>query len=222
MSGSLQDLLRDANAGILQCTDVTASAFKGSHCFGFFGINVNSLHINVEDAVCDDGYFGGEEFGSANCDDDILFSDNDDSRCTEGMITSRQGLSYKEYGKSDNVEGGYGPLPEDCFGDISDDEEPNNVVVNENDSGSEEVQDQLHGYENMDVENNKQICSSKEQTFPDSTAFGDCGCVSGHNCDDDSGDEDDGDEEEVALADCDLQQELYIDKPQIGVPYKKR
>jgi hypothetical protein len=46
--------------------------------------------------------------------------------------------------------------------------------------------------------------------------------VSGHNCDDDSGDEDDGDEEEVALADCDLQQELYIDKPQIGVPYKKR
>jgi hypothetical protein len=208
MSGSLQDLLRDANAGILQCTDATASSFKASHCFGFSGINVNPFHINAEDVVCHDGYFGGQEWSSANCDDDILFSDNDDSRCTQGMITSRQGLSYKEYGKSDNVEGGYGPLPEDCFGDISDDEEPNNNVVNGNDSGSEEVQDELHGYENMVVENNKNICSTKEQAIFGSTAFGDCGCVSGHNCDGDSGDEDDSDEDEVALADCDLQQEI--------------
>jgi hypothetical protein len=82
------------------------------------------------------------------------------------------------------------------------------------------VNDTKDEVENKDGENNQIRCLSKEQIISGGKPLGDCGCVTGHNGDEDSGDEEESDEEEVALADTDLQQEIYTDNTQIGVPYK--
>jgi hypothetical protein len=126
-SVSLQDLLRDASAGILNCGDASQSMITAKQVMDLSGFAHNSVGKNSEVAFCDDGYFGGEEFGSGN-DDEIYFIDNDDSPGIEALAKEylpkiRPGLTYQEYGKSDNIDGGYGPVPKDCFGDISEDEE---------------------------------------------------------------------------------------------------
>jgi hypothetical protein len=56
----------------------------GKHVMGLSGIPHNSVGKNSEAAFCDDGYFGGEEFGSGN-DDEIFSSDNDDSPVIEAL-----------------------------------------------------------------------------------------------------------------------------------------
>jgi hypothetical protein len=188
----------------------------GKQFMGLSGIPHNSVGKNSEAAFCDDGYFGGEEFGSGN-DDEIFSSDNDDSPVIEALSKeylqkNRSGLTYQEYGKSDNIDGCYGAVPDDRFGDISEDEEAENVPVNA-------TEDEL---ENQEGDNNQHKCFSTEQIISGGKPLGDCGCVTGHNGDEDSGDDEETDEEEVALADTDLQQEIYTDKSQIGVPYKKR
>jgi hypothetical protein len=227
MMGSFQDLLRGATAGILNRSYMNPAIVSASSNVGMWGLCPEAFGSNrdvsmPEEAECDDGYFGGEGLDDDDDDDD---DDADDDEGSDGTIVSgddgipwisesinrnlpkqAEGMTRKKPPvNSDIVRHGFGPLPDDCFGNISDDEQTCNVEVIVGETDSEDGIEKNNISETMDVGISETSSLFEGKQMSGGNLFGDCGCVSGHKCDEDSDDEEEtNDEEEFTLVDSEL------------------
>jgi hypothetical protein len=91
MTGSLQDLVRDATAGILNCSYMNPTVKLSSSNVGLWSLCPDAFGSKIdtympEQAQCDDGYFGGEELDDDNsCDGTFISSNAGSPRISESI-----------------------------------------------------------------------------------------------------------------------------------------